>query len=120
MNTEMKDPRGTKLRVGQTVIFNQSGKLNVGEIVKFYPKGKGRIDLPPNIHVQVRGEKKKSVVRWPSSVFVIPSSVLEEDEDGYNTKQWVKVDSPPYFEDYEECGYCHRKPFTHHKGYCRQ
>lgn len=32
----------------------------------------------------------------------------------------IVLDGPPYFEDNEECGYCHRPIGGKHKGWCRQ
>jgi hypothetical protein len=110
---EMKDSRGTKLRVGQTVVFNQSGVLRVGEIEKFKKRKRGNFNYAVGINIHINyGGKKNTVCRWPTSVLVI-------NKQGDECSP-ISLDSPPYFEDYEECGYCHRKPFTRHKGSCRQ
>lgn len=117
---EMKDTRGTKLRAGQTVVFNQSGVLRVGEIIKFKGrKNKSHYSLGVNIHVLPDGESKLAVVREPWSILVLKEDCLDCISET-SPEAAVALSQPNYFEDYEECGYCHRPPFGKHKGSCRQ
>jgi len=67
----MNDTQGNEIKVGQRVVYNMSGELHSGMVVKIVPRRGSGSRGYHTFHIQKLGTDHISKVKYPSSIFVL-------------------------------------------------
>lgn len=67
----MLDTQGNEVKVGQRVVYNMSGELHCGIVVKIVPRAGYRNGVKNTYHIQKMNSEHISKVRNSTSIFVL-------------------------------------------------